>query len=83
MARTIKVHRSPKQSGPMTKGLLGLFIKAKRTQLGITLEDAALLCRVSKDTISRLENDREGVRLENALEVCRILGVELIVRPWE
>jgi len=83
MAKTIKIIRSPKQKGPLTKTLLGEFIKAKRTQLGLSIEDAALLCHVSKDTISKIESGREGIRLDNALQICSMLGIELSVSPWE
>lgn len=83
MAKTIKITRSPKQKGPLTKAILGEFVKAKRTQLKLSIEDAALLCHVSKDTISKLESGRAGIRLDNALQICSMLGIELSVKPWE
>lgn len=83
MSKTLKIIKSPQQSGPLTAKLLGQFIKAKRTQSGLRLEDAALLCNVAKDTLSKIENARDGVRFESILQVCKMLGVELLVKPWD
>ena len=74
--------QTPVSEGALTAELLGRFVKAKRTQSGLRLEDAALLCGVAKDTLSKIENARGGVRLESVLLVCKMLGVELVVKPW-
>ncbi len=83
MSKRLKVYKSPTTKGPLTPEILGQFITARRTQSGLRLEDAALLCNVSKDTLTKLENARSGVRFENVLQVCNMLGIELMVRPWE
>lgn len=83
MPKIVKPLQIPKQTGPLTAQLLGQFIKAKRTQSGLRLEDAALLCNVAKDTLSKVENARDGVRFESILQICKILGVELVVKPWD
>ena len=83
MPKIIKPQKAPIRNGPLTAELLGQFIRAKRTQSGLRLEDAALLCNVAKDTISKIENAREGVRFENILIVCKMLGIELMVKPWD
>lgn len=83
MGKTLKSQKTPIQKGPLTAEILGQFVRAKRTQSGLKLEDAALLCNVAKDTISKIENAREGVRFENILHVCKMLGIELMVRPWD
>lgn len=82
MAKKVKGIPTPKENGPLTADLLGKFVKARRTQSGLRLEDAALLCGVSKDTLSKIENARDGVRFESVLQVCKMLGVELRVKPW-
>lgn len=82
MSKTLKSQKAPTENGPLTAELLGQFVRAKRTQSGLKLEDAALLCNVAKDTISKIENAREGVRFENILHVCKMLGIELMVKPW-
>jgi len=82
MARTIKALSTPDCRAPLTAKLLGECIRARRTQLNLRLEDAALLCHVAKDTLSKLENGSEGVRLNNVLHVCQLLGIELMIKPW-
>ncbi|HAZ11693.1 MAG: transcriptional regulator [Bdellovibrionales bacterium GWA2_49_15] len=83
MANKVKGLPAPKQKGHLTAELLGQFVRAKRTQSKLRLEDAALLCNVAKDTLSKIETARGGVRFESVLQVCQMLGIELRVTPWE
>ncbi len=83
MSNKIKQLDMPRQTGPLTAELLGKFVKARRAQANLRLEDAALLCNVAKDTLSKIENARGGVRFESILHVCQMLGIELRVVPWE
>lgn len=83
MAKQVKALKMPEQEDEaLTSLLLGQFIKAKRTQSGIRMEDAAMLCNVSVATLSNIENGKGG-RLESALQICRMLGVNLRVSPWD
>jgi len=83
MPKVLKPLKTPMQYGPLTAKLLGQFVKARRTQAGLKLEDAALVCNIAKDTLSKIENAREGVRFENILHVCKMLGIEHVVKPWD
>lgn len=83
MPKILKPHKKPKTTGPVTAQLLGDFVKAKRTEVGLKIEELAQLCKTSKDTITKIENAREGVRFESILNVCKMLGIELMVRPWD
>lgn len=83
MAKQVKAMKIPEQEdAPLTALLLGQFIKAKRTQSGTRIEDAAMLCNVSLATLSNIENGKGG-RLESALQICRMLGIKLKVVPWD
>ena len=82
MGKKVKRTAAPKESGPLTPELLGKYVKAKRTQSGLRLEDAALICGVAKETLSKIENARDGVRFDSVLQVCKMLGVELQVNRW-
>jgi transcriptional regulator with XRE-family HTH domain len=82
MAKKVKKVSTPKINGPLTSELLGEFVRAKRTQSDLRLEDAALLCGVAKETLSKIENARGGVHFDNVLQVCKMLGVELQVKRW-
>lgn len=83
MAKTVKSLPTPSNAGPLTAETLGQFVKAKRTQSGLRLEDAALLCNIAKETLSKIENARGGVRFDSILQVCQMLGIELNVKPWD
>ncbi|MCO4754103.1 MAG: hypothetical protein KC478_06460 [Bacteriovoracaceae bacterium] len=52
MGKKVKSIAAPKEKGPLTPELLGKYVKAKRTQSGLRLEDAALICGVAKETLS-------------------------------
>ena len=54
---------------------LGKFIRARRTQAGMGIHEAAAICGVSVDTMSRIEKATGDVRLSTALGVCRMMGV--------
>ena len=57
----------------------GDFIKYKRTQNGLSLEQAAQLCNINHITLSKLEKGSEGVRLSTALEVAKMFGLTISV----
>lgn len=83
MAKNVKPLKKPASNGPLTSQLLSEHIRAKRTQSGLRLEDAALLCKISKETISKIEAGKSGVKFETVLHVCQMLGLELLIKPWE
>jgi HTH-type transcriptional regulator / antitoxin HipB len=64
---------------------LGLIIRKKRKEDGITLHDAAAICGVSHVFLSALENGKESVQLNKVLQVAACLGVEIHAkfRGWE
>lgn len=83
MVNRIKKIPMPALSGPLTPKLLGLAIKAKRTQSGLRLEDAAALCGVAKQTLLRLEHGEGAPQLATILQVCEGLGIRLSIQPWQ
>lgn len=60
---------------------LGAFIRAARTQSGLTLEDAALSVGVAKQTMQNIETNPASVSFGLVLEVARALGVTLFAFP--
>ncbi len=64
---------------------LGLMIRKKRKEDGLTLHDAAAICGVSHVFLSALENGKESVRLNKVLQVAACLGIEFHAtnRGWE
>lgn len=64
---------------------IGLIIRKKRKEDGLTLHDAAAICGVSHVFLSSLENGKESVRLNKVLQVTTCLGIEIHAnfRGWE
>lgn len=60
---------------------LGPVIRARRRAQSLRIDDAASLCGVSVDMLSRLENGKGSVRLDKLLDVLDGLGLALMVGP--
>lgn len=58
---------------------LGARIRVRRKASGLRIDDAADLCGVSVDLLSRLENGKSGVGTERVLAVLQGLGLALLV----
>lgn len=62
---------------------LGRRIRDKRKASGLGIDDAAALCGVSVDLLSRLENGKSGVATDRVLKVLDGLGLVMLVRDKE
>ena len=60
---------------------LGPTIRARRREHSLRIDDAAALCNVSVDLLSRLENGKGSVRLDKVLAVLDGLGLAMVVGP--
>lgn len=80
MAKRIVPTPLPSHNGPIDSNLLAQFVRSKRTNLGLTIHDAALLCNVSLSTMSKIETGNDGVMFDKVLEVCDKLGIKLYVQ---
>jgi transcriptional regulator with XRE-family HTH domain len=83
MAKKVKALPTPLHDGPLEAKVLGEFIRARRTQAGMGIHEAAAFCGVAVDTLTKIEKARDDVRLSSVLKVCRMLGITLKVEPWE
>lgn len=83
MAKKVKALETPKKQTTLTHELIGEYVRARRTQLGLGIEDAAAFCGVAKDTLMNLEHGNPKVQLGSALQVCRGLGIKLEILPWD
>jgi len=59
---------------------LGRRIREKRKASKLRIDDAAALCGVSVDLLSRLENGKSGVATDRVLKVLDALGLVMTVR---
>ncbi|CAA6806127.1 MAG: Transcriptional regulator [uncultured Sulfurovum sp.] len=61
---------------------IGKFIKARRTEQGLSTNDCAMLCNISAYTLNKIENGFEGVRLNTLLQIMEALGMEMSMKDW-
>lgn len=73
----------PFPSDPLIKEAanLGQFIRAARTQSGLTLADAALSLGIAKQTLQDLERGKPTVSFGLVLRVAQGLGVAVFAQP--
>jgi len=83
MAKNIKKMDTPDLSQILTPELLGQAIKARRTQSNLSIEDAAALCGVAKQTFMKIEHGQQTSQLGSILKICSALGVKLSIQPWQ
>jgi DNA-binding XRE family transcriptional regulator len=78
-----RVVKKPFPSDPeiLTPAHLGMAIQAARTQSGLTQEQAALFCNISKQTYVGIELGKEGTAIGSILEVAKNMGIALFVVP--
>lgn len=62
---------------------LGRVIRDKRKASALRIDDAAALCGVSVDLLSRLENGKSGVSTDRVLRVLDRLGLAMLVLDKE
>lgn len=82
MSKTIKPLPAPAQVGNLDAATLGKFIRARRTQAGMGMHEAAAFCGVAVDTLTRIETAKGDVKLSKVLTICRMLGITLKIEPW-
>jgi transcriptional regulator with XRE-family HTH domain len=58
---------------------LGRLVRTQRRASGLRIDDAAALCGVSVDLLSRLENGHSGVSSERLLKVLDGLGLAMAI----
>lgn len=59
--------------------VLASAVRAARTGAGMTLEEAAMVIGVAKQTLSNLEAGKPGVSLGLTLKILQALGLGLVV----
>jgi transcriptional regulator with XRE-family HTH domain len=66
---------------PLVSSLKGLgsIVRMQRRASGLRIDDAAALCGVSVDLLSRLENGRSGVSTDRVIKVLDALGLAMLV----
>ena len=81
--KKVKPTQPPSFQEPITLQTTGKFIKARRTQQGLSTNDCAMLCNISAYTLNKIENGFEGVRLNTLLQIMEALGMEMNMKEWD
>lgn len=77
MAKRVIGTRKPDLNTPVNMQRLGQFVRFRRTSMGMTIENAAGICGVSKQAFSNVESGLETVKAETIFKVLNCLGVAL------
>ncbi len=80
--KKVKPIQPPSFNESITLETIGEFIKARRTQQGLSTNDCAMLCNISAHTLNKIENGFEGVRLNTLLQIMEALGMEMRMEDW-
>jgi len=80
--KQVKPTSPPPFEEPISLENIGKFIKARRTQQGLSTQDTAMLCNISAHTLNKMENGFEGVRLNTLLQIMEALGMGMNMREW-
>ncbi len=81
--KKLKRLKTPPLEQTLSALLLGQAIKARRTQSGLRLEDAAALCGVAKQTFMKIEQGSPTSELQSILRICSALGIKINIAPWQ
>jgi len=79
MSKSVVVLPIPEQQQLLDAETLGRFIRARRTQAGMGIHEAAAFCGRAVGTMTKIERASGDVRLSTVLNVCRMLGVTLSI----
>jgi len=81
--KQVKSLPTPALNQALSLELIGKAIKARRTQQGLDLKTAAMLCDVSVVTLSKIEHAAKGVRMGSILKAMTALGIKMHIESWE
>jgi len=81
--KQVKVIQTPNLDSELSLELIASAIKARRTQQGLDIHTASMLCGVSVVTLSKIEKASSGVRFESVLKVLKALGIECKIIDWD
>lgn len=63
----------------MQKRVFGKIVKAERIRQGLSLDQAAKLCRVSRQYLYMIERDTSSPSIEKAHAVLKGLGLSVVL----
>lgn len=79
MARQVTLSPEPDFTTPADMAKLGAAVRYRRTSLGLTLENAAGLCGLSKQAYNNVELGVESVKVATLFKVLIALGIDIYI----
>jgi len=83
MSKAVIPFPVPKGQQLLDAATLGKFVRARRTQIGMTIHEAAAFCGVAVGTMSKLETAGGDVKLSRILTICSMLGIRINIEATE
>ncbi|THB69954.1 MAG: XRE family transcriptional regulator [Gammaproteobacteria bacterium] len=83
MSKRVIATEKPDLSLPLDLGLLSKLVRHKRSSMGITLENAASLCGLSKQAYNNVEKGCGNIRVQTLFIVLEAFGIKLSVLEQE
>jgi len=79
VAKIVKPVDEPKCLDQVDVICIGKMIRARRTQSGLTIEQASALCGVAKQTLMTIEHGNEKAQIGKVLQVLKGFGISLSI----
>ncbi len=84
MSKRVIVTEKPDLTGCINMDAIARLIRHKRTSTGMTLEDAASLCGLSKQAYNNVEKGLGNIRANTLFIVLEAFGIKLtVIEPEE
>lgn len=83
MAKTVTILPIPKPQQLTDAETLGRFVRARRTQTGMGIHEAAAFCGVAVGTLGKIETGSGDVKLSTVLNICKMLGITINIEARE
>jgi len=79
MAKVVKQIQKPISNAIVTPNDLGNQILYQRTKLGMSREEAAILCGINYKTLENIEKGNPNTKIGNVLGVAKMLGIKIVL----
>lgn len=83
MSKTVTPFPVPEPQQLIDAATLGKFVRARRTQSGMSIHEAAAFCAVAVGTMSKIETAGGDVKLSSMLNICSMLGITISIEDRE
>jgi len=83
MSKTVVPLPVPEPQQLLDAATLGKFVRARRTQAGMSIHEAASICGVAVGTLSKVETAGGDVKLSSILKICAMFGITISIEARE